>query len=71
LARPIIIHADCDSEAEFWVATTADLKGIVTEAPSIEALRAKLPGMILDLLEKTGVSDLPPSIEIDARLSSL
>jgi hypothetical protein len=41
----------------------------VTEADTIEALRAKLPGMILDLLEENGVSDLPASIEIIARAS--
>jgi hypothetical protein len=35
----------------------------------MEALRSKLPGMILDLLEEYGVSDLPASIEIVARAS--
>jgi len=50
-------------------ATTQDIRGLVTEAESIEALRAKLPGMIIDLLEETGVSDLPASIEIIARAS--
>jgi predicted RNase H-like HicB family nuclease len=67
MARPIVIHADCDPEAAVWVATTQDLTGLVTEADSIELLRAKLPGMILDLLEENGVSDLPASIEIVAR----
>jgi predicted RNase H-like HicB family nuclease len=69
MARPIVIHADWDPEAAVWVATTDDLKGLVTEANSIEALRAKLPGMILDLLEEYGVSDPPASIEIVARSS--
>jgi predicted RNase H-like HicB family nuclease len=69
LAKPIVVHADWDSEAEVWVATTRDLRGLVTEAESIEALRAKLPGMILDLLEENGISDVPPSIEIVARAS--
>jgi predicted RNase H-like HicB family nuclease len=69
MARPIVIHADWDPEASVWVATTSDLKGLVTEAESIEALRAKLPGMILDLLEEYGDSDLPASIEIIARAS--
>ena len=59
MARPIVIHADWDPEVEVWVATAA----------SIEALRAKLPGMIIDMLEETGVSDLPASIEIIARAS--
>jgi predicted RNase H-like HicB family nuclease len=69
VARPVVIHADWDPEAEVWVATTHDLRGLVTEAATIEALRAKLPGMILDLLEEHGVSDLPASIEIIARVS--
>lgn len=69
MARPIVIHADWDPEAAIWVATTNDLRGLVTEANTIEALRAKLPGMMLDLLEEYGVSDLPASIEIIARAS--
>jgi predicted RNase H-like HicB family nuclease len=69
MARPIVIHADWDPEASVWVATTNDLRGLVTEADTMEELRAKLPGMILDLLEEYGVSDLPASIEIVARAS--
>jgi predicted RNase H-like HicB family nuclease len=70
VSRPIVIHADWDPEAEVWVATTQDLRGLVTEAETVEALRAKLPGMILDLLEENGISDLPASIEIVARAGS-
>jgi len=69
MARPIVVHADWDPDANVWVATTRDLRGLVTEADTIEALRAKLPGMILDLLEEYGVSDRPASIEIVARAS--
>jgi predicted RNase H-like HicB family nuclease len=69
VSRPIVIHADWDPGAEVWVATTQDLRGLVTEAETVEALRAKLPGMILGLLEENGVSDLPASIEIIARAS--
>jgi hypothetical protein len=69
MARPIVVHADWDPDAAVWVATTTDLKGLVTEADSIEMLRTKLPGMILDLLEEYGISDLPASIEIVARAS--
>jgi predicted RNase H-like HicB family nuclease len=69
MSRPIVVHADWDPEAQVWVATTQDIRGLVTEAESIEALRAKLPGMILDLLEESEVSDLPASIEIVARAS--
>jgi len=69
MARPIVVTADWDPEAGVWVATTRDLRGLVTEAETLEALRAKLPGMILDLLEEYGISDLPASIEIIARAS--
>jgi len=69
VARPIVVTADWDAEAGVWVATTRDLRGLVTEADTLEALRAKLPGMILDLLEEAGESDLPASIEIIARAS--
>jgi hypothetical protein len=69
MAKPIAVHADWDPEASVWVATTQDLSGLVTEADSIESLRAKLLGMILDLLEENGVSDLPASIEIVAHAS--
>jgi Domain of unknown function (DUF1902) len=41
----------------------------VTEAETIEGLRAKLPGMVLDLLEEAGTTDMPASIEIVARVS--
>jgi predicted RNase H-like HicB family nuclease len=68
MSRPIVIHADWDPDAAVWVATTQDLRGLVTEADSIEALRATLP-MILDLLEENGISDLPASIELIARAS--
>jgi predicted RNase H-like HicB family nuclease len=69
MARSIVVTADWDPEASVWVATTRDLRGLVTEAESIEALRAKLPGMVLDLLEEAGISDMPISIEIIARAS--
>ena len=69
MSRPIVVHADWDPEARVWVATTQDIRGLVTEADTIEALRAKLPGMILDLLEESGSSDLPASIELVARAS--
>ena len=69
MARPIVVTADWDPEAGVWVATTRDLRGLVTEAETIEALRAKLPGMILDMLEESGISDMPASVEIIARAS--
>jgi predicted RNase H-like HicB family nuclease len=69
MARPIVVTADWDPEALVWVATTRDLRGLVTEAQTIEELRAKLPGMIFDMLEEAGSSDVPASLEIIARAS--
>lgn len=65
--RVVVVRADWDDEAEVWVATS-DLAGLVTEAPSIEALRRKLPGMILDLLEDEP-RPVDVSVEIIARAS--
>lgn len=69
MARPIVVTADWDPEASVWVATSRDLRGLVTEAETVEALREKLPGMVLDLLEEAGIADPPVSIEIIARAS--
>ncbi|MDQ2953510.1 MAG: DUF1902 domain-containing protein [Pseudomonadota bacterium] len=41
-----------------WVATSRDLRGLVTEAESVEALRTKLPGMILDLLDEAAANEI-------------
>ena len=38
MARPIVIHADWDPEAEVWVATTSDMRCLVTEATHRRAL---------------------------------
>ncbi len=69
MARSIVVTADWDPEASVWVATSRDLRGLVTEAESIEALRAKLSGMVLDLLEEAGITDTPATIELIARAS--
>ena len=69
MARPIVVLADWDAEAGVWVATTQDVRGLVTEADTLEELRANLPGMIIDLLEEDGITDRPASIEIVARAS--
>jgi hypothetical protein len=45
------VHADWDPEAEVWVATSADVPGIATEAPTVEALAAKLRILVPELLE--------------------
>jgi hypothetical protein len=46
----IRIEANWDSEAGVWVAESNDLP-LVAEAPTVEAMMAKLPGIIQDLLQ--------------------
>jgi Domain of unknown function (DUF1902) len=50
MGRTIVVDATWDPEALVWVATSEDIP-LVTEAPSIDALMAKLPGLLQDLLE--------------------
>jgi predicted RNase H-like HicB family nuclease len=51
LGRLIVVRAIWDPEASVWVAESEDVPGLVAEADSAEALEAKLPGLIQDLLE--------------------
>jgi hypothetical protein len=51
--RTIRIRAEYDTEASVWVAQSDDIP-LVTEADTVEALRAKLPAMISDLIEGNG-----------------
>ncbi|MDX8390705.1 MAG: DUF1902 domain-containing protein [Mariprofundaceae bacterium] len=50
----ISVQASWDEEAEVWVATSKDVEGLVTEAPTEEALVKKLQVMIPELLELNG-----------------
>lgn len=50
MGRTIVVTATWDPEASVWVAESEDLP-VVTEAATIDALQAKLPGIIQDLLE--------------------
>ena len=45
------VHADWDAEAGVWVATSEDVPGLATEAPTVEALTEKLRTIIPELLE--------------------
>jgi predicted RNase H-like HicB family nuclease len=51
MQRIIVIRATWDPEAEVWVAESTDVPGLVTEAPTLDDLQAKLPGIIQDLVE--------------------
>ncbi len=49
------IDADWDPEAEVWVATSEDVPGLATGAPTVEALSEKLRTLIPELLEANGL----------------
>jgi predicted RNase H-like HicB family nuclease len=55
------IQADWDPDAGVWVATSADVPGLATEAETIEDLTNKLRTMIPELLEANGLlsGDVP------------
>jgi Domain of unknown function (DUF1902) len=50
----IIVRADWDEEAGVWVATSADIDGLATEAPTLEMLRDKVLAMVVELMELNG-----------------
>ena len=67
--KTIIVRASWDKEARVWVAEDTNLPagfGLITEADTLDALAAKLPELIQDLLETETV----PAVEIVARLNA-
>lgn len=62
MSDTIRVQAVWDDEAAVWVATSADVPGLVTEADTLELLVDKLPGMICDLVEPAPI-DTPLIIE--------
>lgn len=52
--RAIQVRAFWDAEARVWVAESADVPGLVTEAPGVDALKAKLDALIPALLAANG-----------------
>ncbi|MFY9875785.1 MAG: DUF1902 domain-containing protein [Rhodomicrobium sp.] len=42
----ILVRADWDDDAKVWVASSADIDGLATEAATLEELRDKVLGMV-------------------------
>jgi hypothetical protein len=64
--KVIVVSAEWDEEAKVWVAHSSDVEGLVTEAGTLEALRARLALVVPDLLEEYGEMDADISIELIA-----
>jgi hypothetical protein len=64
------VQADWDPEAEVWVATSEDVPGLATEAPTVEALAEKLRAMIPELLEANRVVPVGQADAIAFELTS-
>ena len=62
------VRADWDDDAQVWVAVGEDVPGLATEAPTIEALMAKLEVMVPELLELNGV--VPGGGEVSLNLQA-
>ena len=60
----IIVKAEWDADAAVWTAVSDDVPGLVAEAETLEALRAKLPGMIADMIEENGLKFDPVEIPV-------
>ena len=65
--EPFVVHAIWDDEAKVWVATSDDVPGLVTEAPTWDKLIPKLQAMIPELLDANGYADG----EVDVRVKIL
>lgn len=58
MIRHAVIRCAWDEEAGMWFVQETDIPGLVTEAATLDALRAKLPGMVRDLLDEDGEIEL-------------
>jgi len=61
----IVVDARWDEEAKVWIAGARGDVGLVTEAPTIEALERKIALVVPDLL--LGDADGPFEIELIAK----
>lgn len=57
MRRTITVKATYDPDADVWFIEESNLPGLSAEAKTVEALAAKLPGMVVDLFEENGILD--------------
>jgi hypothetical protein len=69
MSQVIIVKAAHDAEAGVWFTESSDVHGLRIEAPTLEALIARVPVAIQDLLGVEGeIRDVP--IEVIAHAST-
>jgi hypothetical protein len=66
----VVVRAAYDEDARVWYVQHSDLDGLHIEAETLDAMRAKLPGAIRDLLEDEGPITRDIQIEIIATTSA-
>ncbi|PZQ44300.1 MAG: antitoxin HicB [Micavibrio aeruginosavorus] len=67
-----VINVLWDAEAEVWVATSKDIKGLVLEAATMELLMSEIEDVVPDLLEDNHANHGPDlSICVQAHRSAL
>lgn len=62
----VTVDASWDDEAKVWVATSADVPGLVVEAESWTAMVAEVPIVLDELLDVKGVRERPRHIVFKA-----
>jgi hypothetical protein len=68
MSQVIVVKASYDAEAGVWITESADVHGLRIEAATLEALIARIPGAVQDLLDDDLAQDIP--IEIVAHAST-
>jgi Domain of unknown function (DUF1902) len=70
MTRSVTVKAAHDAEAGVWYIEESDLFGLNAEAETLEALVAKLPAVVSDLIEPDGSGDTEVPIELVVHVST-
>lgn len=65
MSRKVEVKAAFDDEAQVWFIEDSTLPGLAGEADTIEALAARLPDMVVDLIEANGLEGSGKTVEIE------
>ena len=71
MARPIVVSAKWDAEAEVWIAESVQVPGLATGADTLEDLVEKLKVAVPELLAENYISFEPDNLpfKIEAQRS--